>query len=123
MSLRSCASCAMKFEPSSKRGSTRAYKQCNRCSYLKCQFGINARDYEALLDAQDGTCALCSQTCSTGKRLAIDHDHACCPGKKSCGQCIRGLLCFRCNCYLVGMYEKLPSSLQDWPRLNAYLGV
>lgn len=37
---------------------------------------------------------------SAGKiqaRLVVDHDHACCPGERSCGNCIRGLICFQCN--------------------------
>jgi hypothetical protein len=29
--------------------------------------------------------------------LAVDHDHNCCPSKKTCGKCIRGLLCMDCN--------------------------
>lgn len=29
--------------------------------------------------------------------LSVDHDHGCCPGERSCGRCIRGLICLRCN--------------------------
>lgn len=30
--------------------------------------------------------------------LVVDHDHRCCPGDtKSCGKCIRGLICRPCN--------------------------
>lgn len=32
-----------------------------------------------------------------GTRLAIDHDHKHCPGKKGCPVCIRGALCNACN--------------------------
>ena len=28
---------------------------------------------------------------------AVDHDHGCCPGGLSCGKCIRGILCRKCN--------------------------
>ena len=27
----------------------------------------------------------------------IDHDHSCCKGKRTCGNCIRGVLCHSCN--------------------------
>ena len=30
----------------------------------------------------------------------MDHYHKCCPGKTSCGKCVRGLLCGNCNTIL-----------------------
>lgn len=35
--------------------------------------------------------------CGADIRLAVDHDHSCCPGGETCGNCIRGLLCYGCN--------------------------
>lgn len=52
------------------------------------QLGVTDADYAALLEAQDGHCALCPSTPKT-RRLHVDHDHA--TGK------VRGLLCHRCN--------------------------
>lgn len=54
--------------------------------------------YEAMLAAQGGRCAICcTDDPGMGRRWAIDHDHACCPTEKSCGRCVRGLLCHQCN--------------------------
>jgi hypothetical protein len=62
-------------------------------------FGVTTEQYEELLTRQGGGCAICRRADAdiTGSRLAIDHDHACCPGVKTCGNCIRGLLCRGCN--------------------------
>lgn len=75
--------------------------RCHRNATIRRQYGITLTDYQRLLDAQGGGCAVCGKTeQAEGRMLAIDHDHACCPGQKSCGQCVRGLLCARCNLHL-----------------------
>jgi hypothetical protein len=35
--------------------------------------------------------------CRGASDLVIDHDHSCCPGSASCGDCVRGFLCNGCN--------------------------
>lgn len=63
------------------------------------RFGITADDYLELLEGQDRRCAICGTT-EPGSNLSsfcVDHDHSCCDGDFSCGRCIRGLLCLRCN--------------------------
>ena len=64
-------------------------------------------DYEALLDAQSGGCAVCGSTPKT-RRLHVDHDHA--TGR------VRGLLCYRCNRWLLtyGVTPALLSRAADY---------
>jgi hypothetical protein len=58
-------------------------------------------DYLARLREQHGGCAICGKATYRSPvglvPLLIDHDHDCCPGKASCGRCVRGLLCADCN--------------------------
>lgn len=69
-----------------------------RAYALRANYNISVADYDAMLTAQGGVCAVCGNRCSSGKALAVDHDHACCPESgKSCGKCVRGLLCAKCN--------------------------
>jgi len=79
--------------------------------HRKWRFGVTAERYRELLERQGGACAACNQPESAEyggnvKSLAVDHDHACCPGKRSCGECVRGLLCQACNTALHG-FERL----------------
>jgi len=54
--------------------------------------------YEAKLAEQGNHCALCPREREeNGNRLAIDHNHKCCAKSGSCGKCLRGILCRRCN--------------------------
>jgi recombination endonuclease VII len=70
--------------------------------------GLSLDDYLGMDAAQLGTCAMpdCDRTEPGGSgRWHIDHDHDCCPGTYSCGKCVRGLLCMRCNVEL-GYFER-----------------
>ena len=70
----------------------------SRGDYMRTyRYGITPEEYDKLNEAQGGVCAICEKPCTTGNSLAVDHDHTCCPGKRSCGKCTRGLLCLNCN--------------------------
>lgn len=78
----------------------------------RSKFGISLAEYEALLAGQGGGCAICGhQPQGDSPRLAVDHDHACCPGRRSCGRCVRGLLCASCNNGL-GRFKDSPALLR-----------
>lgn len=88
-----------------------------RATHLKHKYGITLDGYDAMLAAQGGGCAICGREPTESRRLAVDHDHACCPGDRSCGNCVRGLLCTTCNVWL-GFYEN-----KKWiDRARQYIG-
>lgn len=60
-----------------------------REGHLRRVFDLTADQYQALLNAQAGGCALCGRAPQPGRSLHVDHDHK--------TGTIRGLLCFRCN--------------------------
>lgn len=66
---------------------------------LRHLYGIGLAGYRELLASQGGKCAVCEahEPNGRGKRFHVDHDHNCCPGPRSCGACVRGLLCDTCN--------------------------
>jgi RNA polymerase-binding transcription factor DksA len=68
---------------------TERKKLADRKSYLKRKYGITIADYERMLEAQGGVCAICGEARPEERTLHVDHDHE--------TGVIRGLLCFRCN--------------------------
>jgi len=65
---------------------------------LRRKYGITLEEYERRLADQGGGCAICGSSDPAPFRwFHVDHDHGCCPGKITCGRCIRGLLCNGCN--------------------------
>jgi hypothetical protein len=56
---------------------------------LRKAFGISLTEYDQMLEAQGGVCAICHKACKSGRELAVDHDH-------ETGE-VRALLCMNCN--------------------------
>lgn len=82
--------------------------QVSRASKLLAKYGLSVDDYDAMLDAQDGRCAICRREPTT-RRLAVDHSHV--SGTN------RELLCDDCNLGL----GKLGDSLERLRSAVAYL--
>ena len=63
---------------------------------LRETYNQTLEEHHAKRAEQLDACAICRRPFSQFQPYQ-DHDHACCPSKRSCGRCIRGLLCMRCN--------------------------
>ena len=93
---------------------------------LKKRFKMTHEQYEDLLLLQNGICAGCGATESGEKSGSwhVDHDHSCCPANRTCGKCVRGLLCRNCNRSLGLLHdnpktlEKLAKYLRNWENKN-----
>lgn len=78
---------------------TDGYRQVGRCrecmsrAKQASKYGVSVEFLLELEQRQGGRCAICGEPESKPWRLSLDHDHACCPGKTSCGRCVRGLIC------------------------------
>jgi hypothetical protein len=62
------------------------------------RYSLTPESFDALLAAQGGLCKICGVSDPGPSGWQVDHDHSCCnTRKKSCGRCLRGILCTRCN--------------------------
>ena len=115
---RKCPDCGVAFEVVSRVGQGQGGslpRLCRDCAERRIReyrkgkeyrrrlrrHGLKVETFDAILAAQGG-CAVCKRPDPGDERGAwhIDHDHDCCPGPYSCGKCVRGVLCSRCNVML-----------------------
>lgn len=84
---------------STEQGKNSVCIECDRDKRLISVYGMDLKKYNALLEGQNGTCAICKGENKNDRNLAVDHCHK--SGK------IRGLLCENCNRAL-GLFEDDP---------------
>lgn len=107
MSLRACTVCGVENDGTNfhKGGVAKdgLHSKCKSCrndfgkisrrkpEFRAKRYGIDVNEMNKMLS---GGCMICG----SHNKLVIDHDHACCNKQNySCGACVRGVLCDRCN--------------------------
>lgn len=111
---RTCCTCKLEKDLICFSLGNNMCRECDAFRQVKHNYGITREQYDALLDEQGGECAICvGSNDPKTKRLSVDHWHECDAGhdprKKACIQCIRGLLCEKCN---IGKYNENPKLLR-----------
>ena len=88
-------------------------KESWRWNNVASRHGLTKDKVIKILEQQKGLCPICEESLSIegrgGRCISIDHNHNCCPGRRSCDKCFRGLLHKSCN---AGMGQ-----FRDDPRL------
>lgn len=80
-----------------------AARERKRGYRLRAVYGLTVEQYDDMLAAQGGVCAICSRP--PGKtRLHVDHDHK--------TGIVRGLLCFSCNHRVLSAARDNPAVLR-----------
>jgi hypothetical protein len=85
-----CKSCNTKRTAAWREKNRERHNENVRLWTIKKKYGIDPDTYRAMLKKG-------CEVCGGYDQLAVDHDHNCCPGKITCGLCVRGLLCKRHN--------------------------
>lgn len=75
----------------------------------------------SLADARRLASARTCDLCHEARPLVVDHDHACCQGRRSCGRCVRGFVCQPCN-YALGLIDRLNRTPGLLAQIVAYVG-
>ena len=81
-------------------------------NHLRGRYGLTQEAFDALRAAAGNKCEVCGAEFKQRGDIHVDHDHGCCPGDFTCGECIRGLTCKNCN-FMLGHAGDDPQRLQQ----------
>ena len=116
MEVKTCSRCGIEkplseFNKRSNRpsGVTSRCKVCRKDEHYMRIYGINLKEYNAMLVAQNKKCKICG----TETDLVVDHDH-------ETGD-VRGLLCAPCNS-AIGLFKENRTSLLNAIEYVDYYG-
>ncbi len=95
--------------------STGPRPDCNPCCSAKRRarrYGLSPSEVSHMLARQGGRCLICGISQDDAPQVfAVDHDHSCCnDAVRTCGKCVRGILCRTCNAGL-GLFRDSPELL------------
>ena len=83
-----------------------------RAMSRKSKYGISVKEYEAMMESQDGCCAICGER----RRLGVDHNHK--------TKAVRSLLCSPCNT-AIGLFKedtrRMRAAIEYLERANSRL--
>nr|MDT0657647.1 endonuclease VII domain-containing protein [Micromonospora sp. DSM 115978] len=110
---RPCKDCISRYKRA--RYAANGGDRVSHAQVLREKYNLTPADYDRMLTAQGGLCAICRKPEITRgrsgapRRLAVDHDHR--------SGAVRGLLCHRCN-LVTWAIEENPHLLDE---VRAYL--
>lgn len=93
-----CKECSKAWSMEYRKANPEKRKRWQRINRIR-SYGIEPHEYEAMIVAQSGCCAICERR----QPLCIDHDHI-------TGE-VRGLLCKPCNS-AIGLLREDPATIQ-----------
>ena len=98
-----CRPCNKMRQAANRRAWRRRNPERRHHYGIKYLYGLDREEYQRLLNAQHGRCALCHREPGRKRRLCVDHCHE--TGR------VRGLLCIPCNVAL-GRLAETPERLK-----------
>jgi len=107
----------------SKDGHGSYCRLCMNAYARQYRYGITREQYETMMDNQNHSCAVCKEPFTDTMRPYVDHDHNCCPGSKTCGNCVRGILCSGCNAFAALIETKFSIHEAMFTYLHAHLNA